>query len=180
MGASDVAALEAEEAALGASLLAEALWPPGALGERERGGVGDGSGGAARNERQQPAVEGVEHGAPSLDPGLELGGLELSALPGEGEQLAGGGGSLPSARGPLSRAEYLHGKKRPQIGWVLQRLARWDPPPRHILDLGGGRGDLALALAQRHPCATLGSNPGAAERTPRCALTRPEPHSPLA
>ena len=178
MGASDVAALEAEEAALGASLLAEALWPPGALGERERGGVGDESCRAARNEGEQPAVEGVEHGAPPLEPGLELGGLELSALPGEGEQLAGGGGSLPSARGPLSRAEYLHGKKRPQIGWVLQRLARWDPPPRHILDLGGGRGDLALALAQRHPCATLGSNPGRAERTARCVLTRPAPHTP--
>ena len=73
MGASDVAALEAEEAALGASLLAEALWAPGTLGERERGGVGDESCRAARNEGEQPAVEGVEHGAPPLEPGLELG-----------------------------------------------------------------------------------------------------------
>ena len=36
-----------------------------------------------------------------------------------------------------------------------QRVALWEPPPRHILDVGGGRGDLALALAQRHPAALV-------------------------
>ena len=134
-----MAALEAEEAALGASLLAEAHWEPGTLGEQRRvgGEIGGGSGPAERNEAQQLAAEVAQPLEPSL---------ELTALPCEGEHLA-------SARGPLSRAEYLHGKKRPQILWLLQRVARWDPPPRHILDLGGGRGDLALALAQRHPYA---------------------------
>ena len=144
-----MAALEAEEAALGAWLLAEAHWDPGTLGEERR--VGDESWPAERNEAHQPAVEGGAPREPTLEPSLEL-SLELTALPCEGEHLA-------SARGPLSRAEYLHGKKRPQILWVLQRVALWDPPPRHILDLGGGRGDLALALAQRHPYATQASNP---------------------
>ena len=151
VGASDVAALEAEEAALGASLLAEAHWEPGALGEEGR--IGDESCPAERGEGHQP-TEVVE--VAPLEPTLEL-----TALPCEGEHLA-------SARGPLSRAEYLHGKKRPQILWVLQRVALWDRPPRHILDLGGGRGDLALALAQRHPYATQASNPGLADPRQLC------------
>ena len=155
VGASDVAALEAEEAALGASLLAEAHWEPGALGEEGR--IGDESCPAERGEGHQPTE--VEAAARPLEPTLEL-----TALPCEGEHLA-------SARGPLSRAEYLHGKKRPQILWVLQRVALWDRPPRHILDLGGGRGDLALALAQRHPYATQASNPGLADRVPGSSAT---------
>ena len=59
-----------------------------------------------------------------------------------------------SARGPLSRSEYFHGKKWPQICWFLGRLQSFrrkeeDSIPffRHILDVGGGRGDLAVHIA---------------------------------
>ena len=55
-----------------------------------------------------------------------------------------------SARGPLSRSEYFHGKKWPQISWFLGRLKamqREGQRFQHILDVGGGRGDLAIHIA---------------------------------
>ncbi|CAJ1400868.1 unnamed protein product, partial [Effrenium voratum] len=51
-----------------------------------------------------------------------------------------------SARGPLSRGEYCHGKKWPQIRWFLRRLRAFDAFS-HVLDVGGGRGDLAMQIA---------------------------------
>lgn len=58
----------------------------------------------------------------------------------------------PSAHGKLTRGEYLARKKHPQIAWFLRRIffttATTQPPLfHHILDVGGGRGDLAVALA---------------------------------
>lgn len=63
----------------------------------------------------------------------------------------------PSGRGPLSRAEYAHGKKAPQIAWVVARLAAWGRPVGRVLDVGGGRGDLAVAIARRFPGAAVTS-----------------------
>lgn len=54
-----------------------------------------------------------------------------------------------SARGPLTRSEYFHGKKGPQIAWFLSTLQRLRSSKdfKHVLDVGGGRGDLALQVA---------------------------------
>ena len=52
-----------------------------------------------------------------------------------------------SARGPLTRSEYFHGKKGPQIAWFLSTLQRGAKDFKHVLDVGGGRGDLALQVA---------------------------------
>lgn len=55
---------------------------------------------------------------------------------------------LLSARHKLTRQEYLESKKFPQVAWFLQRLRSFPGQPvRHVLDVGGGRGDLAIALA---------------------------------
>jgi len=54
---------------------------------------------------------------------------------------------LISAHHKLTRLEYLESKKHPQVTWFLQRLLRSFSNVRHILDVGGGRGDLAIALA---------------------------------
>lgn len=55
---------------------------------------------------------------------------------------------LVSTRHKHTRQEYLESKKHPQIAWFLQRLQLFPGQPlRHVLDVGGGRGDLAIALA---------------------------------
>jgi Methyltransferase domain len=57
-----------------------------------------------------------------------------------------------SSRGHQTRHDYLVTKKWPQIDWMVQRIAQMVQHHRdgrqfgHILDIGGGRGDLALAL----------------------------------
>ena len=66
--------------------------------------------------------------------------------------------TVMSGRHPKTRREYLHDKKWPQIRWLVKRL---DPILQHIrqkkleaqkyieiLDVGGGRGDLAVAVAE--------------------------------
>lgn len=53
---------------------------------------------------------------------------------------------LVSAHHKITRKEYLESKKFPQVTWFLQRLRSFSNI-RHILDVGGGRGDLAIALA---------------------------------
>ena len=55
-----------------------------------------------------------------------------------------------STRGPLSRSEYFHSKKWPQIRWFLGRLDEFRRAGvmfKHVLDVGGGRGDLAIHIA---------------------------------
>ena len=62
-------------------------------------------------------------------------------------------------RGPRpSREHYLLHKKIPQVRWMVNRVKemyRDREPPRHILDVGGGRGDLATALALALPTTKL-------------------------
>jgi hypothetical protein len=71
------------------------------------------------------------------------------------EHLPIGAFDAPSARGPLSRGEYYHGKKLPQVRWIVERLTLMHgsnmKPYRHYLDIGGGRGDLAFSVAQTFP-----------------------------
>jgi hypothetical protein len=45
------------------------------------------------------------------------------------------------------RQEYLLGKKQPQVQWMMERIRDLNRKPKHILDVGGGRGDLSIALA---------------------------------
>ena len=67
--------------------------------------------------------------------------------------------ALLSSRGNRTRAEYLTTKKHPQIQWMTDRVRRLltnnnrdtVAPVPHILDVGGGRGDLAAALALTMP-----------------------------
>jgi hypothetical protein len=65
---------------------------------------------------------------------------------------------LPSHRGPRTREEYIVNKKIPQVRWMVRRvkdLYKDGDPPLHILDVGGGRGDLATALALALPTSRL-------------------------
>jgi hypothetical protein len=47
-----------------------------------------------------------------------------------------------------TRMEYLMDKKQPQVQWMTRRVAALSRKPRHIVDVGGGRGDLAVGMAQ--------------------------------
>jgi hypothetical protein len=47
-----------------------------------------------------------------------------------------------------TRMEYIMGKKQPQVQWMTRRVAALARKPRHIVDVGGGRGDLAVGMAQ--------------------------------
>lgn len=50
----------------------------------------------------------------------------------------------------LTRQEYLQSKKHPHVAWFLQRILSFPSAQslRHVVvDVGGGRGDLAIALA---------------------------------
>lgn len=60
-----------------------------------------------------------------------------------------------SFRGKHSRSEYMFTKKMPQVRRMVQRVqylfATMGTQPRHIVDVGGGRCDLASALALAFP-----------------------------
>ena len=63
-------------------------------------------------------------------------------------------------RGPRpSREEYIVNKKIPQVKWMVRRVQELyqdnQQLPRHILDVGGGRGDLATALAFALPTTRI-------------------------
>jgi hypothetical protein len=80
--------------------------------------------------------------------------LFLSSEADEEEQpvnLPDGDMSAPSARGQATRGEYLHGKKHPQIQWMTGRLLKMIRETKvssvHLIDIGGGRGDLSVHLA---------------------------------
>jgi SAM-dependent methyltransferase len=53
----------------------------------------------------------------------------------------------------LTRADYLLSKKHPQIQWMVDRMRQLADPARslHVLDVGGGRGDLAVQVAVAFP-----------------------------
>ena len=75
---------------------------------------------------------------------------DIRPVLGEAEPLLDIDPSLPSARGPQTRGEYFHGRKWPQVRWFLKRLAALRAEGhefRHVLDVGGGRGDLAVNIA---------------------------------
>jgi hypothetical protein len=57
------------------------------------------------------------------------------------------GENVMSCRGDTSRAEYIISKKLPQVRWLVQRVGELPQRPMHIVDVGGGRGDLAVGLA---------------------------------
>lgn len=55
--------------------------------------------------------------------------------------------ALISSRGHMTRCDYIHGKKQPQVEWMISRMQDISQAPRHIVDVGGGRGDLATGCA---------------------------------
>ena len=82
--------------------------------------------------------------------------------------------TLKSFRHPRSRYEYLQDKKWPQINWLLRRMRRLSkfsvsssvrndnaadspgqPTVVSVLDVGGGRGDIACAIAKEFPHAKV-------------------------
>ena len=60
--------------------------------------------------------------------------------------------STKSARGSLTRKQYIESKKTPLLAYILDELVEMQQETkiRHILDVGGGRGDLAYAISA-HP-----------------------------
>jgi len=60
-----------------------------------------------------------------------------------------------SAHGKLTRSEYLETKKNNQAIWFVERIKQFDRQPRRFLDVGGGRGDLAVQIALHFPEATV-------------------------
>jgi hypothetical protein len=61
------------------------------------------------------------------------------------------GQDVMSCRGEQSRADYILSKKLPQVRWMIQRVHELPQRPKHIVDVGGGRGDLATGLALAYP-----------------------------
>jgi hypothetical protein len=47
--------------------------------------------------------------------------------------------------------DYLHGRKFPQTHWLVERMKLLHSDFLHVLDIGGGRGDLAVTIARRFP-----------------------------
>ena len=64
--------------------------------------------------------------------------------------------TLVSSRGHRTRYDYIHGKKQPQVQWMVSRMKKLcNQPPLHIVDVGGGRGDLATGCATAFPDAII-------------------------
>ena len=55
----------------------------------------------------------------------------------------------------LTREEYILGKKHPQVRWMTERIQQLRREPHHILDVGGGRGDLTMCMAQALPTCMI-------------------------
>jgi len=146
----------------------------------------------------------------SSDSNTSLNTSSSSTLPSNGDlNVPGGDASQASSRGPLTRGEYFHGRKAPQVRWLVNRFkllrhrqrsrasksadgdagcanatksaegllcaalplakvsssikAETDTTsllteiqtqheaPWHVVDVGGGRGDLSLAIAEAFP-----------------------------
>lgn len=56
-----------------------------------------------------------------------------------------------SAHGVLTRTQYLQRKKNNQTLWFVERIRQFSKLPSRILDVGGGRGDLAVDIALNFP-----------------------------
>ena len=169
ISASDVAALETEEAALGASLRIETHWEPASSAAplraaacqdldsgSDHGGGGHGDDGVRESHDQahRESDQAVAVASQAVAP------LELTALPCEG--------SLPSARGPLTRAEYIHCKKRPQCLWVLRNSVL-----RVAWRLGGATACYPGCLRRKAPGLDVGvpTHPGGSGRGASAAQT---------
>jgi hypothetical protein len=55
----------------------------------------------------------------------------------------------------LTRSEYLENKKNNQTTWFVERIRQFANRPKYYLDVGGGRGDLSVALALSFPEAKV-------------------------
>lgn len=53
------------------------------------------------------------------------------------------------------RVLYLEEKKAPQVAWLLRKLVEQECNFKHIVDIGGGRADLSLAIASVFPTARV-------------------------
>jgi hypothetical protein len=47
----------------------------------------------------------------------------------------------------LTRGQYLENKKNNQTLWFVERMKQFNSTPKCVLDVGGGRGDLAVQIA---------------------------------
>jgi SAM-dependent methyltransferase len=61
--------------------------------------------------------------------------------------------NLPEgAHEKIERVDYMMDKKEPQVQWIISRLRRLlTAKHRHVVDVGGGRGDLATRIAKEFP-----------------------------
>ena len=66
---------------------------------------------------------------------------------------------IVSSRGHMTRCDYYHRRKQPQVKWMVETLKEMCSSStntyKHILDVGGGRGDLATAIALEFPNAIV-------------------------
>ena len=60
-----------------------------------------------------------------------------------------------SSHGRFRRIEYLETKKNIQTEWFVRRIKSFELPQLNILDVGGGRGDLAVQIALSFPEANV-------------------------
>ncbi len=103
-------------------------------------------------------------GAVGVEPVQSWGLAPPSALVGEVEEeellegAAAGpwvlGGSAAASAERAARLLYVHEKVEPALRWALlqvEELIEKRPGARALLDVGCGRGDIALSLARRHP-----------------------------
>lgn len=64
-------------------------------------------------------------------------------------------GAAPLKASGQPGGDYLHGKKEPQIRWIKERIRQMPLSFRHIVDVGGGRGELGASLALDYPLVTV-------------------------
>jgi hypothetical protein len=55
----------------------------------------------------------------------------------------------------LTRGQYLENKKNNQTLWFVERMKQFQSRPKCVLDVGGGRGDLAVQIALEFRGATV-------------------------
>ncbi|KAL7521528.1 hypothetical protein ACHAWX_006201 [Stephanocyclus meneghinianus] len=76
-----------------------------------------------------------------------LGSLSVSPRKQPVSNLPDGADAAISHHHRLTRSEYLEKKKNNQTAWIVERMRRFESTPRWVVDVGGGRGDLAVQIA---------------------------------
>jgi len=155
-------ALSAADEALLAAFEARAapLWAREPIAAEAGGAGGDGAGGDGADAARAAADRAAADRA--LELGLQAGegaGAEAGCADGSpGGAAASAAAAAALAARLAARRAFVDAKKAPQIRWVLARvrelLARLPPQPL-VVDFGGGRGGLALALARALPLARV-------------------------